>query len=183
MRGIEGLPYIFQVFRTCNSHLESTCTHFRIYDFIFTIPSQASAMQSPARSQDLDQSQGQGQGQGQHLDEPDLMPVETDKSTGFDASPYAERQQGLSRRPTRVLDPRSPLTRLASSITEKRNFSHPLAPQKTGFDALVDFDGPDDLYRPLNWPNRKKFITVLLYGLTTMCSSWASSMYIDKTNT
>lgn len=135
-------------------------------------------MQSPAKSPDLDQSQGHGQ--GQHLDENDLMPVETDKSTGFDASPYAEKQQGLSRRPTRVLDPRSPLTRLTSSITEKRNFSHPLAPQKTGSDALVDFDGPDDPYRPLNWPNRKKLITVLLYGLTTMCSSWASSMYVDK---
>lgn len=129
-------------------------------------------MESPAKSPELDQSQAQEQ----HID--GLIPVVTEKSTGFDASPFAVREEGLSRRPTRVLDPRSPLTRLTSSITAKRNFSHPLAPQKTGSDALVDFDGPDDPYRPLNWPNRKKFITVLLYGLTTMCSSWATSMYI-----
>ncbi|KAL9136800.1 MAG: hypothetical protein Q9175_001983 [Cornicularia normoerica] len=115
-------------------------------------------MGSLAKSPDLDQSQTQEQ----HLD--DLIPIDIEKSTGFDASPFAERQEGLSRRPTRVLDPRSPLTRLTSSITQSRNFSHPLAPQKTSSDALVDFDGPDDPYRPLNWPNRKKFITVLLFS-------------------
>ena len=133
-------------------------------------------MDSPAKSLDLEQPQAQEQ----FLD--GLVPLHTEKSTGFDASPYAERQESISRRPTRVLDPRSPLTRLTSSITEKRNFSHPLAPQKTGSDALVDFDGPDDLYRPLNWPNRKKLVTVLLYGLTTMCSSWATSMYTRGIN-
>ena len=132
--------------------------------------SQTFAMEDPAKSPDLEQLPTQEQHPS------GLMPVHTEKSTGFDASPYAEQQEGLSRRPTRVLDPHSPLSRLTSSITHKHNFSHPLAPQKTGSDALVDFDGPDDLYRPLNWPNRKKFITVLLYGLTTMCSSWASSM-------
>lgn len=133
-------------------------------------------MESPAKSSELHDLQAQEQ----YLD--GLVPLNTEKTTGFDASPYAERQESLSRRPSRLLDPRSPLSRLTSSITAKRNFSHPLAPQKTNSDVLVDFDGPDDPYRPLNWPAKKKFITVLLYGLTTMCSSWATSMYTGTIN-
>jgi hypothetical protein len=41
---------------------------------------------------------------------------------------------------------------------------------------IVDFDGPDDPYRPLNWPMRKKLITTFLYSFTTMGSTWASTM-------
>ncbi|KAF1961769.1 MFS general substrate transporter [Byssothecium circinans] len=56
-------------------------------------------------------------------------------------------------------------------------FSHPLAHIPTTADVLVDFDGPDDPYRPHNWPTKKKFITTLLYGLCTMTATWASSAY------
>ena len=56
-------------------------------------------------------------------------------------------------------------------------FSHPLAHQQTTADVLVDFEGPDDLYRPMNWPTKKKIITTMLYGLTTMSATWASSAY------
>ncbi|KAI1206468.1 polyamine transporter 1 [Annulohypoxylon truncatum] len=56
-------------------------------------------------------------------------------------------------------------------------FSHPLAKVKTGQDCLVDFDGPDDPYRPVNWPRHKKVATTLLYGLVTMTATWASSSY------
>lgn len=56
-------------------------------------------------------------------------------------------------------------------------FSHALAHSKTGPDALVDFDGPDDPYRPLNWDTRKKVITTVLYGFTTMGATFASSVY------
>lgn len=56
-------------------------------------------------------------------------------------------------------------------------FSHPLAHVKTTEADLVDFDGPDDLYHPLNWPRRKKVITTLLYGLLTASATWASSAY------
>ncbi|KAI4861027.1 polyamine transporter 1 [Hypoxylon rubiginosum] len=56
-------------------------------------------------------------------------------------------------------------------------FTHPLARQKTTAECLVDFDGPDDPYRPLNWPRQKKVITTLLYGLVTMTATWASSSY------
>lgn len=47
-------------------------------------------------------------------------------------------------------------------------FTHPLSHSKTRDDVIVDFDGPDDPYRPLNWGFRKKAITTVLYGLTTM---------------
>ena len=59
----------------------------------------------------------------------------------------------------------------------KSNFNHPLSLAKTSEEVLVDFDGPDDPYRPLNWPFRKKVITTLLYGFTTMGSTWASAVY------
>jgi hypothetical protein len=56
-------------------------------------------------------------------------------------------------------------------------FTHPLAHVKTTEADLVDFEGPDDLYHPLNWPFSKKVITTLLYGLLTMSATWASSAY------
>ncbi|KAI9762538.1 MAG: hypothetical protein M4579_000341 [Chaenotheca gracillima] len=61
-------------------------------------------------------------------------------------------------------------------------FSHPLAREKTTQDVIVDFDGPDDPYHPMNWPFRKKVVTTLLYGLTTMGSTWASSVYSPGVN-
>lgn len=56
-------------------------------------------------------------------------------------------------------------------------FTHPLAHQPTAADVLVDFDGEDDPYRPINWPTKKKVLTTLMYGLTTMSATWASSAY------
>lgn len=56
-------------------------------------------------------------------------------------------------------------------------FSHPLSHVKTSEANIVDFDGADDPYRPLNWPFRKKCITTLLYGLTTFGSTWSSAVY------
>src|SRR3954470_19033502 len=43
-------------------------------------------------------------------------------------------------------------------------FSHPLSHVQTTEAEIVDFDGPDDPYLPLNWPFRKKVVTTLLYG-------------------
>ena len=67
------------------------------------------------------------------------------------------------------------------SLTRRRTcrnlFAHPLAHVKTTEAEIVDFDGPDDPYHPLNWPFRKKVVTTLLYGLTTMGATWASSVY------
>jgi DHA1 family multidrug resistance protein-like MFS transporter len=56
-------------------------------------------------------------------------------------------------------------------------FSHSLAHQQTTADVLVDFEGEDDPYRPMNWPTKKKINTTLMYGLTTMSATWASSAY------
>lgn len=60
-------------------------------------------------------------------------------------------------------------------------FSHPLVHEKTTVEDLVDFDGPDDLYRPLNWAMKKKVITTALYGFTTMSATWASSAFSPGT--
>lgn len=60
-------------------------------------------------------------------------------------------------------------------------FDHPLAHQPTTASVLVDFDGKDDPYRPMNWPTKKKVITTGLYGLCTMSASWASSSYSSGT--
>ncbi|CAG8956279.1 hypothetical protein HYFRA_00003659 [Hymenoscyphus fraxineus] len=59
----------------------------------------------------------------------------------------------------------------------RNQFTHPLSRVKTTEAEIVDFDGEDDPYRPINWPFRKKVVTTLLYGLTTMGSTWASSVY------
>ena len=56
-------------------------------------------------------------------------------------------------------------------------FAHPLSHTRTSPDVIVDFDGPDDPYHPLNWPFKKKIITTMLYGFTTMGSSWSTSVY------
>ena len=42
---------------------------------------------------------------------------------------------------------------------------------------VVTFDGPDDPYNPMNWPFRKKFITTILYGLTTCWITMASAIF------
>ena len=56
-------------------------------------------------------------------------------------------------------------------------FSHPHVEENTGAHVIVDFDGPDDPYRPMNWPFKKKVITTVLYGLTTCWITFASAIY------
>lgn len=60
---------------------------------------------------------------------------------------------------------------LTRRATNRGRFTHPLSNVKTTEAEIVDFDGPDDPYRPVNWPFRKKLVTTLLYGLTTMVSN------------
>lgn len=68
------------------------------------------------------------------------------------------------------------VSRIQSLRQRPAAFDHPLSHVKTSADVIVDFDGPDDPYRPINWPFRKKVITTVLYGFTTMGSTWASSV-------
>lgn len=56
-------------------------------------------------------------------------------------------------------------------------FQHPCGHKPTGEDVIVDFDGPHDPYKPINWPIRKKVITTLVYGFITMGATWASASY------
>lgn len=56
-------------------------------------------------------------------------------------------------------------------------FSHPLSHTPTSTKVLVDFDGPDDPYRPINWPLKKKIITTALYGTATMTATFASAVF------
>lgn len=60
-------------------------------------------------------------------------------------------------------------------------FHHPLADKSTPESVIVDFDGPDDPYRPINWSTKKKVLTTLMYGLITMSATWASSSYASGT--
>ena len=57
-------------------------------------------------------------------------------------------------------------------------FTHGASHLPTDESNIVEFDGPDDLYRPINWSFRKKVLTTILYGMTTMGATWASSMYV-----
>lgn len=41
---------------------------------------------------------------------------------------------------------------------------------------LVTFDGPNDCLDPLNWSLQRKLVNTMLCGLTTMGTTWASSM-------
>jgi hypothetical protein len=62
-------------------------------------------------------------------------------------------------------------------------FSHPLSHTRTSPDVIVDFEGPDDPYRPLNWGFKKKAVTTVLYGLTTMGRSAISGNVKMRGNT
>ncbi|CAD6571028.1 MAG: hypothetical protein TREMPRED_000107 [Tremellales sp. Tagirdzhanova-0007] len=42
---------------------------------------------------------------------------------------------------------------------------------------LVVWDGPDDPQNPQNWPRSKKIRVTILYGMTTMCATFASSIF------
>lgn len=68
-------------------------------------------------------------------------------------------------------------TASATSPAKKESFSHPLVKQPTGAGVIIDFDGKDDPYRPMNWPFRKKVTITLLYGFTTCWITFASAIY------
>lgn len=97
---------------------------------------------------------------------------------GYDLEKQETQQDVLGPSVTRSTT-RARVTRtqsLARRNTRGR-FTHPLSHVKTTEAEIVDFDGLDDPYRPVNWPFRKKLVTTLLYGLTTMGATWASAVY------
>lgn len=103
-------------------------------------------------------------------------------------SPSVGRSQtNLSRTTSRRLEQVSTTATNALSTIRSRHprqtqaFTHPLTHEKTAADVRVDFTGPDDPYRPINWPTRKKIMTTGLYGLTTMTATLASSIFSPTT--
>ena len=77
----------------------------------------------------------------------------------------------------------APSTRPTSLISRLRSrpvvepFTHPLAHEQTTRNHLVTFDGPDDPYRPMQWPMHKKILTTILYGLVACGSAFASAVF------
>ena len=115
-------------------------------------------------------------------DEPE--DVETPRASLSDNSPDTQKPErpSLSRQPSRVDSIRTTYSNTLSLVRSRnpaqtRPHSHPLTHHKTGPDVLVEFEGPDDAYRPINWPLNKKIVTTLMYGLTTAGATLSSSIY------
>jgi MFS family permease len=70
----------------------------------------------------------------------------------------------------------STISRIRTGV-RVNTFTHPLSHHETGADVIVDFDGPDDPYMPINWPTRRKIYTTMTYGFITMSATWASAAY------
>lgn len=64
----------------------------------------------------------------------------------------------------------------------QKQLAHPMLQQATGPECLVDFDGPNDPYKPWNWPLRKKAYMTALWALTTCWITFASAVYASGTS-
>lgn len=64
-----------------------------------------------------------------------------------------------------------------SKNSEPKRLKHPLLYDATPPTVLVNFDGNDDPYLPMNWPLWKKVRTTFLYGFTTCWITFASAVY------
>ena len=108
-----------------------------------------------------------------------------EKSTDA-AEPSDEHSYDLTKTVTAQDNQAGRVTRI-QSLTRRHApesiFTHPLAHTPTAPDVIVDFHGKNDPYHPYNWPIRKKILTTLLYGFTTMGSTFASSVYSPAVNT
>ncbi|CAO1635613.1 unnamed protein product [Sympodiomycopsis kandeliae] len=98
----------------------------------------------------------------------DLQSPSAGRSAHHQRSTSAAQVTGLSRTISRIRS-RDPAV--------GRTFGHPLEHVKTGQDCLVEFEGPDDPYKPVNWPAHKKWTAVALYGLTTATVTLDSSIF------
>lgn len=100
-----------------------------------------------------------------------------ESSSEHDGFPRREPDNAALEKQTTAASGLSVLEQRAQSVISRvrsrepgqtARFTHPLSHTKTSEDVIVDFDGPDDPYRPMNWGFRKKAVTTVLYGLTTM---------------
>ncbi|QIX02210.1 hypothetical protein AMS68_007727 [Peltaster fructicola] len=114
--------------------------------------------------------------------------IDSDDSSSVFSWHHAEGPRSLRRMstsrsairevPDRTLSRMQTIDRSISKLTRRTTtFQHPLTQEKTSTDVLVHFDGPDDPYRPLNWPFRRKAVITLLYGFLAMTTSFASAVF------
>jgi len=68
------------------------------------------------------------------------------------------RNSAMSRRKSGTNDVDGDGSPLEKKTTTREGFGHQLMHEKTSKDYLVDFDGKDDPYRPINWSFRKKAV-------------------------
>ena len=105
----------------------------------------------------------------------------------IDLEKHPTQQDGLRPNPSRATSTApshyATSTRANSIVSRVRSrpvvppFSHPLANEPTTKNHLVNFDGVDDPYRPMNWSMHKKIVTLLIYGLVTCGSAFASAVF------
>jgi len=57
----------------------------------------------------------------------------------------------------------------------------PLLPERDEY--VVEFDGPDDPLHAQNWPMKKKILTAVMLGYTTLVSAFTSSIFSTATRT
>lgn len=121
---------------------------------------------------------------GQHDD--DASSISSVFSERHMEGPRSIRSNSLSRTQSRNLQraqtTASTILSTVRSRAPRREFTHPLTHEKTAADVIVEFDGKEDPYRPLNWSFRKKTTTTLVYGFIAMAATFASSVYSSAVN-
>ncbi|OQV01755.1 hypothetical protein CLAIMM_07052 [Cladophialophora immunda] len=111
----------------------------------------------------------------------DYGDLDHDEEKSQDGRGPASIATGRSASLTRTVTRRETILSRIRSRPPIGTFTHPLEHRQTTVEDLVDFDGADDPYRPVNWTMKKKVITTALYGFTTMSATWASSSYSPGT--
>jgi multidrug resistance protein len=119
------------------------------------------------------------------FEEPSRFQSNVSRTSGFEPirthASLSTSEDDMELRPTRSESFFSPEAEGVIARIRSRKptapFTHPLSHSPTNRDVLVNFDGPDDPYNPMNWTFKKKVITTALYGFTTMGATWASSVY------
>ncbi len=153
-----------------------------------TMEEPTSSTQTSSASEDLER--GKHDPEKEEFEEPGrTLSRHSSHSSVFSESRHTEgihsSTPDLSRVNSRRLEQVTTTASNALSTIRSRkprpDFSHALTHQKTTPDVIVDFDGPDDPYRPINWLFKKKVITTLLYGLTTMTVTLGSSIFSPAT--
>jgi hypothetical protein len=85
---------------------------------------------------------------------------------------HEEPEEPVERQPTRPVD-------LEKGRKQSKGVkSEPEDPRTRRWkDDIVTFDSVDDPANPKNWTSKKKLQVLVLYGLSTMCATFASSVF------